>query len=307
MRFYLIAIAAFFAFQAPFIATAQDEEEDLLDMLEGLEEPTTDYAFATFKSSRIANSHSIETSAHGELDMVISHRFGRINTGINNLFGLDQANMRIGLAMGLTDRITIGVGRSNIQKTYDGYVKAKLLRQASGEKAFPISITGLVGSAIFTTPFPDPARENKFSDKVSYFYQMMFARKFSDRFSLQITPTLVHLNLVNAASDPNDVGALGLAGRYKLTKSTSINVEYFHLLSPFTSADVTNNLTVGFDIETGGHVFQLVFSNTRAMTENLFITQSTGQWGNGDIHFGFNIHRTFNLIDRKKPKEDSGY
>lgn len=288
-------------FLFPVCLSAQD---DLLDLLEEMEEPTTDYTFATFKSARVANGHSIETSAGGEMDMIISHRFGRINQGVSELFGLDQANMRIGLAYGINDRITVALGRSNILKTYDGYLKAKLLRQASGENAFPITITGLAGMAIQTTPVSGLNREPKFSDKVSYYYQLHLARKISDKLSIQVSPTMVHLNLVNVQGDPNNVGSLGLSGRYKLTKSTSVNVEYYHLLTPFQSADIRNNLTIGFDIETGGHVFQLVFSNTRAMTENLFITNTTGDWGNGDIHFGFNIHRTFNLVKKRKPKDD---
>lgn len=288
-------------FLLPVFVFAQD---DLLDLLEEMEEPTTDYTIATFKSARVANGHSIETSASGEMDMIISHRFGRVNQGISQLFGLDQANMRIGLAYGINDRITVGFGRSNILKTYDGYLKAKLLRQASGEKAFPVTVTGLAGMAIQTTPVTGLTREAVFSDKVSYYYQLHLARKINDRLSLQVSPTLVHLNLVRVQADPNNVGSLGLSGRYKITKSTSINVEYYHLLTPFQSADIRNNLTIGFDIETGGHVFQLVFSNTRAMTENLFITNTTGDWGNGDIHFGFNIHRTFNLVKRRKPKDE---
>lgn len=300
MRTITLVFTFLLCFQAPYILFAQDDEDDLLDMLDELEEPSTDYAFATFKSARVANSHSIETSAAGELDLNIAHRFGRLNSGISELFGLDQANMRFELAYGISDRITVGFGRSNIQKMYDGFLKAKILRQASGEKAFPVSVTGLAGMAIRTQPFSDPSREYVFSDKVSYYYQLLIARKISDRLSLQLSPTLVHLNLVNAQADPNDVVAMGTAGRFKLTKSTSVNVEYFHLLTPFQSADITNNLTIGFDIETGGHVFQLVFSNAPFMTENLFIAGTTGSWGNGDIHFGFNLHRTFNLVNKKR-------
>jgi hypothetical protein len=178
-----------------------------------------------------------------------------------------------------------------------------VLRQARGKHAFPFTATILAGMAIRTTPISGLSREATFSDKVAYYYQLHLARKISDRLSVQLSPSLVHLNLVNVQSDPNNVASLGLAGRYKITKSTSINLEYYHLLSPFQSADITNNLTIGFDIETGGHVFQLVFSNTRNMTENLFITNTTGSWGNGDIHFGFNIHRTFNLVKHRKPKD----
>ncbi|MEM6630697.1 MAG: DUF5777 family beta-barrel protein [Bacteroidota bacterium] len=270
-------------------------QEDLLQELEGLEEPQTNYAYATFKSIRIVNGHSIEMPAANELQVVISHRFGRINEGASELFGLDQANIRLGLEYGLTDWLEVGVGRSNVRKTYDGFLKLRLLRQSEGERSFPVTVSYVSGIMVNTLPWRDETRDNLFSSRLSFNHQVLIARKFSESFSLQVTPTLIHRNLVETIEEPNDVLALGVGFRQKLNSSLSINVEYFHLLTEYTADNFEPSLSIGLDIETGGHVFQLFFSNAQAMTENLFVAETTGSWGQGDIHFGFNVNRVFNL------------
>ncbi|MEM9719597.1 MAG: DUF5777 family beta-barrel protein [Bacteroidota bacterium] len=270
-------------------------QEDLLQELEGLEEPQTNYAYATFKSIRIVNGHSIEMPAANELQVVISHRFGRINEGASELFGLDQANIRLGLEYGLTDWLEVGVGRSNVRKTYDGFLKLRLLRQSEGERNFPVTVSYVSGIMVNTLPWRDETRDNLFSSRLSFNHQVLIARKFSESFSLQVTPTLIHRNLVETIEEPNDVLALGVGFRQKLNSSLSINVEYFHLLTEYTADNFEPSLSIGLDIETGGHVFQLFFSNAQAMTENLFVAETTGSWGQGDIHFGFNVNRVFNL------------
>ena len=270
-------------------------QDDLLGMLEDLEEDKPDYAFATFKSVRIVNGHSIEMPAAQELQVVISHRFGRINEGASELFGLDQANIRLALEYGVTDWLEVGVGRSNVRKTYDSFAKVRLLRQSSGTKNFPFTVNWVSGIMVNTLPWRDENRENLFSSRLNFTHQLLIARKFSNSFSLQLTPTFVHRNLVATQAEPNDVLALGLGLRQKLNPSVSLNIEYFHLLTEYTRDNFQPSFSVGFDIETGGHVFQLFFSNAQAMTENLFVAETTGNWGEGDIHFGFNVNRAFNL------------
>jgi hypothetical protein len=281
-----------------FLTNAQ--EEDLLSLLE--EEETTERVSASFKTTRIINGHSIENTSGGVLDFKISHRFGFINSGARNLFGLDVADMRIGFDYGLSDRLMIGIGRSNLEKSYDAFLKCKLLWQSKGQKAIPISISYLVGLSIKTIPFQNPDRENYVSSKLFYHHQLLLARKFNEDLSIQIMPTLVHRNLVRNLTEKNDVLSLGFAGRQKLSKRTSINIEYYYVFENQLAPGYTNSLSVGFDIETGGHVFQLHFTNSRSMNYRGFIGETTGRWENGDIRFGFNVSRVF-TIKRPKVKE----
>lgn len=268
-------------------------QDDLLSLLE--EEEIIDYTIASFKTNRIINLHSIENTDAGVLDVKISHRFGFINGGIRELFGLDQASIRIGGDFGITDRFMVGFGRSSFEKTYDGFLKYKILRQSTGKTKMPITASIFASSAIKTIRFQDPDRENLFSSRVYYTYQLLLGRKFSEGFSFQLSPTLVHRNLVRTSSESNDVFALAGAGRIKLSKRTSLNAEYIYVLPDQLAPGFRNSFSIGFDIETGGHVFQLHFTNSTSMVEKGFITETSGNWGDGDIHFGFNVSRVFSL------------
>jgi len=273
-------------------------QEDLLDLL-GEEEPTLDFATASFKTNRVINLHSLESTAGGVLDFKIGHRFGFLSGGVSELFGLDQALIRIGADYGISDRLTIGAGRSSFEKTYDGFLKYKFLRQSSGTKIMPITVALMASAAIKTLPFRDPDRENYVSSKLFYTYQLIVGRKFSDGFSLQVSPTLVHRNLVRLESEANDVLAIGTAGRIKLSKRIALNAEYIYVLPDQLAPGYRNSLSIGFDIETGGHVFQLHFTNSTSLVEKGFITETTGDWLDGDVHFGFNVSRVFTLRRKK--------
>lgn len=269
------------------------QEEDLLSLLG--EEETVNYTTASFKATRVINLHSLENMAGGELDIRIHHRFGFVNGGIYELFGLDQASIRIGGDYGITDRLMIGLGRSSYEKTYDGFIKFKLLRQSTGAKKTPVTMALFASMAIKTLKPSDPTRENYFSNNLYYTYQLILGRKFSDAFTLQLSPSLVHRNLVETTEEENDVLACGVAGRIKLSKRVSLNAEYIYVL-PDQLADIyTNSFSIGFDIETGGHVFQLHFSNSTSMIEKGFIAENIGEWSDGGIHLGFNISRVFNV------------
>ncbi len=272
----------------------QDDGVDLLSLL-GDDDPTVDYTAASFKTNRVINLHSLENTAAGVFDFKISHRFNTVRNGLYDLFGLDGATIRLGGDMGLTDRLAVGLGRSTIEKAYDGYVKYKFLRQSTGKRKMPVTAALVATTAVNTLRWQDPDRDNKFSSRMFYTFQVILGRKFSESFSLQLSPTLVHRNLIPTREVVHDVLALGVGSRVKLTKRTALNVEYAYVLPDQIAPDFTNSLSIGFDIETGGHVFQLHFTNSRAMIEKGFITETRGNWLDGDIHFGFNISRVFNM------------
>ena len=273
-------------------------QDDLLKMLDSNVKPEINYTTATFKSTRILNGHSIERMPEGQLDVRISHRFGLLNSGAYNLWGLDQANMHFSLEYGITDKIMVGIGRGTYEKTFDGSLKYSLLRQSTGAVKMPVSLSLFASTALNSLHWPDPERTNYFSSRLAYTYQVLVARKFNQIFSAQISPTMIHRNLVPTELDPNDIFALGIGGRIKLTKRLSVNAEYFYKINPpnnYPSEITYNPLSVGIDLETGGHVFQLIFTNSLAMIEKGFIGETTGRWSKGDIHFGFNISRVFKV------------
>jgi hypothetical protein len=269
-------------------------QEDLLSLL-GEEEPETEFANAAFKTNRVINLHSLENTAAGVMDFKISHRFGTLNGGLYEMFGLDNATIRLALEMGVTDRLAIGAGRSSYEKTYDGFVKYKLLRQSSGKRNMPITAALFASAAVQTLKWPDPNRDNYFSSRLYYTMQLIVGRKFSENFTLQLSPTIVHRNLVRTNAEKNDVPALGIAGRYKLTKRIALNAEYIYVMPNTLAPEFKNALSIGFDIETGGHVFQLHFTNATSMIERGFIAENTGSWQDMGIHFGFNLSRVFTL------------
>jgi hypothetical protein len=289
----------------PFCLSAQND--DLLSLLE--EEKTTDYATASFKANRVVNGHSIENTAKGVLDTKFSHRFNPLRQGLYDMFGLDGASIRIGADYGITDRLMVGAGRGTYEKTIDGFVKYKLLRQSSGLKNMPVTLAYVADIQINTLKFEDPSRDNKFTDRLAFTHQLLIGRKFSNRLSLQLMPTLIHRNLTSSPKDKNDVYAIGAAGRIKLTKRVALNAEYYFVPEGQLEAAYVNSLSIGFDIETGGHVFQLHFTNSPYMTYKGFVTDTQEDWffKNNEgkmlsgIRFGFNISRVFTLV---KPKLD---
>jgi hypothetical protein len=278
-------------------------QDDLMNLLDNTQAKETNYTTATFKSTRIMNGHSIERMAPGQLDVRISHRFGTLNSGAYNFFGLDQSNIHLSLEYGIFKWLMIGVGRGNYEKTFDGFTKFSILRQSSGARVMPVSVSVMTSAALNTLKWTDPTRTNYFSSRLSYVGQLLIARKISESLSLEINPTYIHRNLVATELDPNDLYSVGAGGRMKLTKRISINAEYYYLINPKTymSQQVYDPFSIGFDIETGGHVFQLFFTNSMAMIEKGFIGETTGSWAKGDIRFGFNISRVFTLKKSKKP------
>ncbi len=265
----------------------------------------TQYTEATFKTTRLINGHTVETTQGGVLDLKISHRFGMLNEGFYNMFGLDVASIRIGMDYGLTNRLTVGGGRSSFEKQYDAFLKYRLLRQSEGKKNMPVSVTLLASMMIETDTVAIKNQKNiavepAFTDKLSYAYQVLIARKFNSDFSLQLVPSMVHENMVDSSFNSNNIFAVGAGARFKLTQRSSLNVEYYYTLPGSKLPGTYNSFSIGYEIETGGHVFQLHLSNSTGMTEKAFIAENTGRWSKGDIHFGFNISRVFTI---RKPKD----
>ena len=279
------------------LAASLSAQDDLMNMLKDSTNAEINYTTATFKSTRVINGHSVQMMAPGQLDVRISHRFGLVNLGAYEFFGLDQSNMHFSLEYGITKWLMVGIGRGSYEKIFDGFAKYAILRQSTGARNMPVSVSALTSIAATSLKWADPTRTNYFSSRLSYVGQVMIARKFSPSFSLQLTPTIVHRNLVPTELDPNDIYAVGAGGRMKLTKRISLNAEYFYMINSKQNMSETiyNPFSVGFDIETGGHVFTLLFTNSLQMIEKGFVGETTGNWLKGDIHFGFNISRVFTL------------
>lgn len=283
-----------FSFGA-FCVCAQDT--NTLSLLDSITPKDVQYTYGTFKSTRIINGHSNERMPKGQLDVRFEHRFGLINQGYYEFYGLDQSNTLISLEYGIKDWIMVGLNRASLDKTVSGFTKFSILRQSKGAIEMPVSMSLLLSTSIVGTRWTDPTRDNLFSSRISYATQLIFARKFNENLSLQLAPIWIHRNLVTAVIDKNDQFALGIGSRYKISRRASINLEYYPMLSPSWNHSTTyrNGLAVGIDIETGGHVFQLMLSNTQGMIEKTFVTETTGNWLKGDLHLGFNISRVFSL------------
>ena len=280
MKKLIIFIISF----SSFFATAQD---DLLNMLDDEHEPI--YVSYLFKGTKVVNGQSVELPAKGVLQFNIQHRFGTLNSGLYNLYGLDFSQVRLSFDYGIKDWLAVGIGRSSSLKTIDGNSKIRIKRQVKDGFSFTL----VANSAVYLKQWQYTKVEKEdflLTDQLSYANQILLARKINRNLTLQLSPTIVHYNLVDSENELNDKYAIGFGGRQKLTKRISVNSEYFYQLN-----DKQNNnvLSLGFDIETGGHVFQLHLSNSPAMIDPEFITQTTGKWLKGDIYFGFNISRVF--------------
>jgi len=255
------------------------------------------YSSSLFKGTKIVNGQSVELPSNDVLKFNIQHRFGPLNSGLYNLYGLDYAQVRFSLEYGVKDWLALGIGRSSVSKTIDANLKARLKRQVEGSKNFPFTL--VLNSAIYLQQYTSDQQASvyfSFTDQLIYAHQLLLARKINRNLSFQITPTFIHFNLIDNSQlardteNNNDNISLGVGGRQKITKRISINAETFFQLYHSTNKNV---ISIGFDIETGGHIFQLHLSNSPAMIEPSFITNTYGEFFNGDIYFGFNISRIF--------------
>lgn len=274
------------------------QEEDMLKLL-GEEKPKKERVKYAFKSPRVINGHSMEFLNPGTMDFRILHRFGPLDKGYKNFFGLDQASMRMGFDFGIMQNLMVGIGRSTYKKEVDAFLKYAPIRQSTGPWHSPITLAFVSGITMDGLDWSDPTRKNFFTSRLGYYFEAIIGRKFSETFTLQIVPTMVHQNLVPLETDPNNIYALGVGGRLKLSQRVAFTWDYSHVFIGMPDSGFYHPLSVGFDIETGGHVFQLHFSNATGMNERAFITETTGRWGKAEVRFGFNLSRVFQI---KKPK-----
>lgn len=283
-----------------FIVPAVYAQNDLLDFLADSVEDTNQEVFATFKTTRIVNGHSIETVKKRGLDFRVTHHFGDVagnGGGVHTLYGMDLASdIRIAFEYGVNDRFTIGVGRSKIGEMIDGYLKYRLLAQTQDNR-IPVSTTLLLNSGL--TPQKDVIGEyNNPAHRVSYTYQVLIARKFNQKFSFQLMPTFLHRNYLSDATDQHDLFSIGVGGRLKLTQRFALLADYFYTFSELRQKSDSGfyaPLGIGIEIETGGHVFHMFFTNNAGIVENVFIPNTTSSWLKGEFKFGFNISRTFTI------------
>lgn len=281
----------------PFSLFAQD---DLLSDIDTVE--TNVKVESAFKSLKIINLESTKLASKGDFYFVVAHRFDYFKNGFDDFFGLDNANTQLKFLYGVNDWLTVHVARSGFQETYD--VAAKYQLKSQIKDGFPFTIVGFNSIAVNTELKDEDYPNMKFENRLSYVTQLLISRKFSDKLSLQIAPSYFHENTLrdildedNQAILPNPQDnsqfAIGVGGRYKLTSRWSVNVDYAAHLNRASQSVYRNPLSIGVDLETGGHVFQMHFTNARAMHESGFLGQTSGDWSDGEIAFGFNLVRVF--------------
>lgn len=295
-----LLLSALFASVATVSSAQADKLLEELDDKSDKKEAVTN----TFKATRIINSSTVENLAAGVLDFRILHRFGRVSDGVDNFFGFDNATTRIGLDYGVTKWLMVGLGHSTLYKSNDAFLKAKLLAQKTNGTPVTVSYFAGMSAVGDKAPVLPPGMEYYFTHRLAYAHQVLIARKFNSNLSLQLMPTLVHQNLVDSSAWSNNTFALGVGGRMKVSKRMAITAEYYYRVNNADmlnfGAKTYNSLSLGCDIETGGHVFQLFFTNSVGMNERIIVNQTTDTWEKGHLHFGFNISRVFTVV---KPKE----
>ena len=285
-KLILIAFTVVF----PLLSYAQD---DLLDELEAEAETSQEgnYADSAFKGLKIVNFESTKLAAKGDFYFVVSHRFGSVQNGIDDFFGLDNAVTKLAFLWGISDAFNVGIARSSFEKTYGAHVKYRLIRQK--EKGFPFTIVGFNIVTANTELESDLLPQLEFQNRLSYTSQFLISRKFNKNFSLQLAPSLVHENFVSFVDQDNTQFVLGIGGRHKLNRRWSVNADYAYHFNRADNSPFRNALSIGFDLETGGHVFQLHFTNAQPMFEDGFLSNAAGDWTEGIFFFGFNLSRVF--------------
>jgi hypothetical protein len=281
-----------------FLTANSFAQNSLLDSLEAAT-ATSEKVTGTFESQRVINAHTTEMVGRGNLDFRILHRFGTVENGLKDLFGLDYASMRMSFDYGITDNVMVGIGRSTRGKEVDGLIKVRVLQQQIGKKNIPISLAIAQGWVINGAEYFGVGANPNLEARSSYYTQVIIARKFSNKFSLQVSPIFVRNNRTENFTDDKSIFAPGAGMRIRLNRKFSLTADYHHFIGTL-GTDKTNPLSVGVDIETGGHVFQLHFSNSAGTNEKQYITGTTGNFLKGDFRFGFNLSRMFAVGKKAK-------
>lgn len=270
-----------------FLAQFANAQDDLLSQIDSTD--TNAKVVSAFKAMKIVNLESTKLAAKKDLYLVIAHRFGSIKEDIEGFFGLDNAVTQIKFTYGLSDKFTLSAGRS--EQAYDFSAKYLLKSQEKGR--FPFTIVGFNSIGFNNLLKQSNLPKMKFNNRVIYVNQLLMSSKVSEKLSLEIAPTHFHENYVANNFQENSQFAIGMGGRYKLTKRVSVNIDYAAHLNRTATSNFKNPLSVGVDLETGGHVFQMHFTNSQGIHEAGFLGNTSGDWGKGDIFFGFNLVRVF--------------
>ncbi|TCC98172.1 DUF5777 family beta-barrel protein [Pedobacter psychroterrae] len=289
-------------------ASAQEADSLLKSLSADSLPPTVD---AVFKSTRVVLSHSSETQKKHDLDMRIRHHFGDIGGrfgSAHTFYGLDLASdLFIGFDYGISDDLTVAIGRSKTDELFNFSGKYKLLKQKNNG-AMPANLTLFAQMGwIAREPF-NASEFVDYTDRFSYFLQAIISRKFSQRLSLEVMPGFLLRKNVSDANEPENLFTLGFAGRMKLTKRLSFVADYTLVNGLSRPKDLAttyyNPLGVGLEIETGGHIFSLNFMNAEYIIENNFIPNTRKSWNDGGVRFGFTISRNFTLFKSKNKDSD---
>jgi hypothetical protein len=272
-----------------FISFGTYAQDDLLNEIDSVK--IDKRVTSAFKSLKIVNLESTKLAAKGDFYFVVSHRFDYVKNGFDDFFGLDNANTRLQFVYGVTPWLNVHASRSGFNKTYEVAGKYSLIHQEDG--GFPFEVVGFNSLSINTALEKDVLPLLEFNDRLSYVTQVLVSRKFNENLSLELAPTYFHENYVVDNNQDNSQFAIGFGGRYKLTSRWSLNMDYAAHLNRASNSPFTNPLSIGFDLETGGHVFQMHFTNSLAMHETGFLGSTSGKWSKSEFAFGFNLVRVF--------------
>ena len=285
MKILYVILCVFFA------VTTLHSQDDLLEEID--KSDSLRQAEAAFKGLKIVNFESTKLLNKREFYFIVAHRFGSIKNGLDDFFGLDFANTRLHFLYGVSDGFNIAISRNSFNKTYDSSLKYRFITQ---DRDVPVTVVGYSQLA-FNTLIDENLllRPVDFDERISVTQQVLISRKINENLSLQLMPTYFYEGYVDYAPQDQSQFALGIGGRYKLGKRWSLNIDYGWHLNRADGSPFVNPLSIGVDIETGGHVFQLHFTNAQPTFESGFLGNAVGDWGEGDIYFGFNLSRVFNF------------
>jgi hypothetical protein len=267
------------------ISGQSSAQDNLLDNLDTDTNATT--VWPSFKGLQIVNLQSTKMVGQGDLYFVVSHRFGSLKDGINTFFGLDNATTKLGFIYGIKNWVSIGILRHTLNKTYELAFKYRLINQNENSL---ISLVGYNTIQINSQLDKDVYPQLSFQNRLSYTSQVLISRSLSKNLTMELIVSYIHKNVYNPIIENQKQFSIGGGGRFKLSKRLSVNAEYMYSNMP---SFYRNPLSLGLDIETGGHVFQLLFTNSQGMTESSYLTNAAGDWANGDVYFGFNLYRVF--------------
>jgi hypothetical protein len=256
-----------------------EEEKDNIEVIENV-----------FQGTRLVNTQSANLAEPGVLILNIQHRFGSIKGGAYEFFGLDQAEMRLGFEYGLAKKLNVGIGRTTYQKTYDTFVKARLAEQS---EIFPVAASFTASGYIVTLKNYFPDTNDDLSDKIASSFEFEIVRNFKG-FAIQISPSYMFTGYMPEAGESRSFAVLTGGLSLAVSRRININMEYLHHFADMIPGN-NRPISIGADIDTGGHLFQLIFSNSHSMTEHSLYKRTTGDWSSGNIFFGFNLIRNFYL------------